>query len=563
MSTWGTARARIATALAALAVLACAPAAHAASGPAAVTVTACKGDAMTLLARVKPTGKAARKARGAKLQMRFSVLPLFGLPQRGAWRDFGTKKTATGSQSFSSLGADSWIGVIAFRFRKGSKTVLSGSRRSEAVKIGSTRGRAFCTLEQGFRVLDKTPPELFPVPSDDLWYRGPARAWVVAKDEYPGVARVFYRIDGGPVTDIRNGEAITITAEGSHTIDWGAADVDGNTAFRTVVLHVDAAAPTKPQLQRPASATANTKPTFQWTPSSDSGSGLRGYLLTINRASDGAQVAQASFDANTTSGAPASLQDNVAYTAVVTAVDNTSDGAFTTSSDPLSFRVDTTPEVTGSDPGAGAVLTGSRKDGNLTVTLDRPADPASVSNNTVVLDRNSESGSDPAWTTTCSSPCNTITVDPSGTLPEGRYTLSVNNVKTEEGIGFPAFSVSFAVPFFEDPSGGSANTGGTCTGATLTSNEAAVNGISANVDEGGRVDYDWSVTGGGSGGLRVLRDGTKIAESSFTSGSGHDSLAFTLSSGSHAYTIQYYATCAIGESPTTFNAGNVVATRNP
>lgn len=562
MSSWGTARARIATALAAFAVLACAPAAQAASGPAAVTVTACKGDAMALLGRVKPTGKAASKVRGAKLQIRFSALPLFGLPKRGAWRDLGTKRSGSGAQTFTGLASDSWIGVVSFRFRKGSRTVFSGTRRSEAVRIGSTKGRAFCTLDQGFRLLDKTPPELFPVPGDELWYRGPTKAWVVARDEYPGVAKVFYRLDGGAITNVRNGESISIDAEGTHTLDWGAADVDGNTGFRTVLVRVDTSAPSKPQLQRPSSATASTQPTFQWTPSTDSGSGLRGYALTINRASDGAQVAQTFVDPSTTSAAPASLQDGVAYTAVVTAVDNTSDGAFTTSSDPISFRVDTTPEVTATDPPQGSVLAGVQR---LTLTLDRSADPSTVTPANVVLNRTAGSGSAPgAYQVSCSDACTKVAVDPSS-LPEGRYALVLTErVKTADGDPFVRFTLKFAVRFY-GPSAASTPSGNCTLGPP--SNSSMTTTLNAAPNETIRISFNWAVSGTGTGYVRVLETGNPNPVGTSTprsAGSGTDTFEVTLSSASnHALTFELATSGCSGTQSIDYDVTNLTASRTP
>ena len=40
----------------------------------------------------------------------------------------------------------------------------------------------------------------------------------------------------------------------------------------------------------------------------------------------------------------------------------------------------------------------------------------------------------------------TITYHPTSALPEGRYTLGVNGVKSEEGVAFPVTSIRFAVP---------------------------------------------------------------------------------------------------------------------
>src|SRR4051812_44061654 len=114
--------------LCAILAIACAllvfPMAADAADPAGVTITACKNDALTLAGKVALSGKSARKARGAVLQMRFQVLSLFGLPHLAEWKTVGKKTRASGQEVFTGLGADNWLGVLQFRYTKGSRTVL-------------------------------------------------------------------------------------------------------------------------------------------------------------------------------------------------------------------------------------------------------------------------------------------------------------------------------------------------------------------------------------------------------------------------------------------------------
>ena len=113
------------------------------------------------------------------------------------------------------------------------------------------------------------------------------------------------------------------------------------------------------------------------------------------------------------------LADNQTYTVTVTAFDNTVDPAWSADSDPYTFKVNSTPQVTSVAPASGSVLAGSAKSSNLTITLDRPADTSTVAGS-VGLHRNPESGSDPSYTVSCAnSPCTTITVHPMAALPEG------------------------------------------------------------------------------------------------------------------------------------------------
>src|SRR5436190_23527155 len=92
------------------------PAAAEAADPAAVTISACRGDSISVVGKLKLTGNAARKARGASLQLRFEAMPLFGLPRVGQWRSAGRKPTGSGQAVFTGLGADNWVGTMSWRF---------------------------------------------------------------------------------------------------------------------------------------------------------------------------------------------------------------------------------------------------------------------------------------------------------------------------------------------------------------------------------------------------------------------------------------------------------------
>lgn len=531
-------------------VLACPAAAGAA--PAAATITACKVDQMTVAGAVAVTGTAARKVRGAKLQMRFMAMPLFGLPRSVAWRDMGGRTKASGQQDFSALPADNWVGVLSWRFVKGRRAILSGDERSQPTTIGGKRGRANCTLAEGAKRPDTTPPALYIVPADDAWHRAPAPVQLLARDDYTGVKSVRYSVDGGPVTDIRNGTAFTIPTEGVHTVQMSATDVAGNTASRSASVKVDAAPPTKPALSRPFSVTASTTPAFGWSASADSGSGIKGYYLAIRRA-DGSMVAGQPFDASTTSAAsPSGLIDGQTYTATVTAVDNT-DHAWTTDSDALTFRVDSSPEVSATDPADGAVLTFGRKSGNLAVTLDRPADPATVTPTTVSLARDSAGGASiPVDPPSCASPCSTITIHPTSALPEGRYTLAVSGVKSEEGAAIAAKTIRFAVPSYENPSPSSTST--PCVMGIHSGLPATVqtNGVET-------VLLGFSYTLSAGSGTVNLAEGTNTvhATAALSPGSGSRTLQAALSGGPHSLTIEY---CASGG---TLTLQDVYLTRAP
>jgi hypothetical protein len=532
------------------------PASAHAAGPAAATITFCKVDRMTVAGKVAVTGPTARKVRGAKLQLRFRAMPLFGLPRSVAWRDLGKKTKASGHQDFVALPADNWAGVLSWRFVKGRKTVLSGDERSEPVKVGSKKGKANCTLPEGAKTPDTTPPALFIVPADEAWHRGPAPVQLLAHDAYTGVQSVRYSLDGGPVTEIRNGTSFTIPNEGAHTVQWSATDVAGNTASRAATVKVDGGPPTKPALSRPFSVTTSATPTFRWSASADSGSGVKGYFLAIRR-TDGTVVAAQPFDAATTSApSPAALAEGQTYTATVTAVDNT-DTSWTVDSDPLTFRVDSSPEVTATDPADGSVLSFGRKSGNLTVTLDRPADPATVTATTVSLARNSALGTSiPVDPPSCASPCSTITIHPTSALPEGRYTLSVNGVKSEEGAAIAAKTVKFAVPSYENPNVSTTNACGPLPPPRL-STTIQTNGGAETI----LVGFSYTLNSG-TGAVNVYADGSATPAHTNLSppGGSPTPLSFTLATqASHAIQVEYCIASGSG----TLTLSNVYVSRAP
>ncbi|HEY8865464.1 MAG TPA: hypothetical protein VIM22_00910, partial [Solirubrobacteraceae bacterium] len=322
MPTRGTARARTPAVIVLLLLALAGAPAQAASRPASAVITSCKVDHLTVAGAVKLTGKAAGKARGAKLQLQFQALPLFGLPKSGAWRDIGTKVKGSGQETFAGLGAGSWAGLMRWRFKKGARTVLSGGERSQPGRAGGAKGAGFCTLDEGLKPIDATPPQLAISPEDAIWRRGPAQVTLSAQDEFSGVRSVSYSLDGGPATAIRNNSSFPIDTEGAHSLTGSATDVAGNTATRNATVRVDQSAPTKPQVTRPFSVTVSTTPVFQWSASTDSGSGLRGYLLAITRASDGQLISLTPIDpAATSAPSPQALEDGQSYIVTVVVLD--------------------------------------------------------------------------------------------------------------------------------------------------------------------------------------------------------------------------------------------------
>jgi hypothetical protein len=528
--------------------------AAAAADPAAVTISACKSDSVAVAGKVKLAGGAARKARGATLQLRFQALALFGLPRSGDWRGAGRKTSGSGRQLFTGLGADNWVGVMSWRFKKGRRTVAAGTERSQPVRVGSSRGRASCTIAEGLKPRDVKPPAMFIVPGDDNWHRAPAPVQLIASDDFSGVKNVSYSLDGGRQTQLPNGSAFTIPTQGVHKVDWSATDVQGNTATRSDTVRVDAAPPSKPALVKPSAVTASARPAFQWPASTDSGSGVGHYVLIVKRG-DGSIVDFQTLGASATSAqsGPA-LNDGETYTATVTAVDNTVDAPWTQESDPISFRVDANPDAS-FNPAGGTILSGGQKSTNFTITLDRAADASTVSPSTVKLTRG---GTDIPRSAGCSNtPCTVVTVDPNSDLTEGRYTLSLSGVKSAaEGLTFGA-SANYAVPFVEN-GGGPTSTSPLCptTDPPATSTTYPV----SQADAGTRAFVEFDISSN-TGWTAKLSQGTNSASINGST-PGHYRIEVA-SESSGTLTFQLDADCSGGSGSRSASASNLFGSRIP
>lgn len=536
-----------------LALLALAPPAHAAAryaGAAASTITACRGDGFTAAASVRAISARTRRParlRGTRLQVRLDAVSLFGLPRPGRWRDLGSRSSGTVQESFAGLSFDTWTAVVRYRYRRGRKTVLSGDQRSESRRVGRSRGRAFCTIDEGAKPRDSRPPFLFLSPGDDRWRRGPLTVQVAASDDFSGVAELLYRVDGGAWTGIRNGGTFDLASEGPHNVEVTARDVAGNWApAKSQLMHVDGGPPSAPGLSLPRPVTADQTPTISWAASSDSGSGIQGYFVAIKRA-DGSTAGSQLVGPETTSiESPATLDDGQSYTVEVTAFDG-ADPAWT-STGTRAFSVDGSPSVTKVDPGEGAVFD---EDSSPTfrVTLDRPANPDTVVGN-VFLDRHDESGPDPVVDARClnRNDCTTIDVTPTSPLEEGRYALRVDGgdagLKSDEGTGFTPFAAAYSVTFLDNASVTASSTcpvGGTTVPRSLNTGDDAENAT---------VTFNAS----GAWTVQVLNNANSF--SSASGGAGAGSHTFAMPTGSSSISFRF---CGSGSPSIT----DIRAWRNP
>lgn len=294
---------------------------------AVATITACRGDSLTIGVRIAPASgaenrravrRAKRAVRRAQLRMRFEAAPLYGQPRRSRQLKLGRTKNARRFVRLSELPAQTYGGVVRYRWVRGSRTVLSGFARTRRARVAGRKGRATCSLSVGRRPVDTQPPFITPIPFDSGWKRGPLTVHLYAVDDLSGVALVGSRLDGGP---FQRGRTVEISGEGAHSLEYVARDAAGNQAGpAAVTLRVDQNPPTRPVVATPSGTTADTTPQITWNASSDSGSGVRAYLAVV-RDSQGVIVWSRGVGASATSAAVDAELAPGSYTAEVTAYD--------------------------------------------------------------------------------------------------------------------------------------------------------------------------------------------------------------------------------------------------
>jgi hypothetical protein len=232
---------------------------------------------------------------------------------------------------------------------------------THTLSIGSTEtvtGEDDPTPATATWTVDTTPPSAPDLNSPNgiaVAASHPTFSWAAASDAVSGVAAYDVWVDGA-LTVMRSATATSFTstaalADGTHTWSVVARDRAGNeTRSATATFVVDTAAPSAPTLGDPAdhAITASARPALSWSASTDVGSGLSGYSVSI----DGATVAN--LDAGTTSFTPTSDLGDGGHSWSVTARDAARNQ--TTSSE-RELLVDTTAPApfTLSSPLEGAV----------------------------------------------------------------------------------------------------------------------------------------------------------------------------------------------------------------
>jgi hypothetical protein len=287
-----TIRLAAALALGALAVPAQAAAAHRPQAfDATASIVACGGDSLVVGFEVQPAAgeddrraaqRAVRAVRGARLLVRFEAAPLYGSPSTSPAVDLGRTTTGRRFERFADLPAQTYSGVVHYRWVRGSRTLKSGFVRTRRGRAAGRRGTASCSLEVGKPPVDTTAPFILPVPFDGAWKRGPLNVQLYAVDDLSGVALVLWRLDSGPV---RRGRRIQITTEGVHRLVYIARDAAGNqTRPTTTTLRVDTNPPSAAAIVSPSGTTTDTTPEIRWNAATDSASGVRSYIALVRNA---------------------------------------------------------------------------------------------------------------------------------------------------------------------------------------------------------------------------------------------------------------------------------------
>ena len=295
------------------------------------TIAKCRGESLTIAAQIEPLTnlvhrRALRAIRRGTLRLRFEAAPLFGGTRKSREFDLGRTTNVRRSVRFAGLPAQSYGGIVHYRWVRGKRTVLSGHVRTRKARVAGRGGKAFCSLRVGRRPVDTTPPFILPLPFDSGWKRGPLAVYFYVVDDLSGVALVVSRVDGGPFV---RGRITTIAGEGSHSLEFAARDAAGNqTPLGAVTLRVDENPPTTPVVATPVGTTTDSTPDITWTASSDSASGVAGYVVLVRNAG-GAIVWYTVVAASTTTVAVGQALGPGDYTAEVVAYDGAGPEPFT------------------------------------------------------------------------------------------------------------------------------------------------------------------------------------------------------------------------------------------
>ncbi len=188
-----------------------------------------------------------------------------------------TKNTSgwyTGDVTVAWTCSDSLSGIAGDGACPASSVVTGeGSNLSASASVGDKAGNTASATVSGLKIDGTTPSTTATAPSG--WNNTSVEVTLSASDSLSGVAGTYYKLDGGAAQTYTS--AITISADGVHTLEYWSVDSAGNEeAHHTVQVQIDQTGPTITHSQSPAKKANgwnNSDVTVTFT-CSDTGSGI-------------------------------------------------------------------------------------------------------------------------------------------------------------------------------------------------------------------------------------------------------------------------------------------------
>ncbi len=191
-----------------------------------------------------------------------------------AWRPASTSVVLLGSDSTSGLDHMEWQldggSVNSAATGASIPIVADGAHvfRSRAVDVA---GNVSVWVDHTVRVDSVTPTDTTVAPGG--WQTGPLQVNITGSDALSGVATLTWQVDGGTVNSGPPPATVTVSGDGTHTVDTRVTDAAGHqTGFKRNTIIIDSTAPTN---QTPLASSAWRATDYSVMVSgADGGSGL-------------------------------------------------------------------------------------------------------------------------------------------------------------------------------------------------------------------------------------------------------------------------------------------------
>ena len=162
-----------------------------------------------------------------------------------------------------------------------------GDNLTAAASLSDVAGNSTNKTVDGIKI-DRTDPTTqaeVAAPNGNNWYGAAVDVKLVANDNLSGVAKTFYKVDGG-TTQTYGDTAFSFGTEGTHTISFWSVDAAGNTetAGAPITLNIDKTAPSTTVINpiSPDSGWFVTSGIPVAFDANDSGSGIAATYYTID-----------------------------------------------------------------------------------------------------------------------------------------------------------------------------------------------------------------------------------------------------------------------------------------